>query len=32
MAQMNWITSFAEGLEKATSENRLAYVDFFSPG
>lgn len=32
MAQLNWITSFKEGLERAGSENKLALVDFFNPG
>lgn len=32
MAQINWITSFTEGLARAKSENKLAFVDFFNPG
>ncbi len=32
MAQINWITSFPEGLAKAKAMNRPAFVDFFNPG
>ena len=32
MSLVNWITSFAEGLARAGSENKLAFVDFFNPG
>jgi hypothetical protein len=32
MAEINWITSFEEGLVRAKAENRLALVDFFNPG
>lgn len=32
MAQIDWITSFAEGLAQAKAENRLAFLDFFNPG
>ena len=32
MAQINWITSFAEGLAKARTEKKPAFVDFFNPG
>lgn len=32
MAEINWITSFGDGLAKAKAENRLALFDFFNPG
>lgn len=32
MAQIQWITSFEDGVAKAAIENRLAFVDFFNPG
>jgi len=32
MAQISWITSFEEGLAKARTEKKLAFVDFFNPG
>jgi hypothetical protein len=32
MAEINWITSFEDGLARAKAENRLALVDFFNPG
>ncbi len=28
---INWITSFEDGLEKAKTEDRLVFVDFFNP-
>ncbi len=32
MAQISWITSFAEGLNKAKTSNKLVFLDFFNPG
>jgi hypothetical protein len=32
MDQINWITSFAEGLAKAKAANKLVLADFFNPG
>lgn len=32
MAQIDWITSFDEGLAKAKAEDKPAFVDFFNPG
>ncbi|EHP89025.1 hypothetical protein GeomeDRAFT_0457 [Geobacter metallireducens RCH3] len=32
MAQIEWITSLAEGLSMAGRENRLVLLDFFNPG
>jgi len=32
MAQINWITSFEEGLAKSKAEEKLVFMDFFSPG
>ena len=31
MAQINWITSYAEGLAAAKAGNRLVFLDFFNP-
>jgi hypothetical protein len=31
MAQIEWIESFKEGLEKARAENKSVFADFFSP-
>ena len=32
MAQIEWLTSFNEGLKRAKSEKRLVFLDFFNPG
>ncbi len=32
MTEINWITSFAEGLALAKAENKLVLADFFNPG
>jgi len=32
MHQINWITSFEEGLAKAKAANKLVFADFFNPG
>jgi hypothetical protein len=32
MAQIEWITSYAEGLGRADKENNLVFLDFFNPG
>jgi len=31
MPQINWITSYTEGLDKAKAENKLIFADFFNP-
>lgn len=32
MSEIAWITSLEDGLARASSEHRLALVDFFNPG
>ena len=32
MIKVNWLQSLEEGLSKARAENKLVFVDFFSPG
>jgi len=32
MTPINWITSYADGLEKAKAEDKLVFADFFNPG
>jgi len=32
MAEINWITSFEDGLVQTKAANRLVLVDFFNPG
>lgn len=31
MEKIAWIESFEEGLQKARSENKLIFADFFNP-
>lgn len=32
MAEINWNTSFADGLVQVKAANKLMLVDFFNPG
>jgi len=32
MAQIDWITDFAEGLARGKGEGKLVFADFFNPG
>jgi hypothetical protein len=32
MPEINWITSFDDGLARAKAESKPALVDFFNPG
>ena len=32
MAEIPWVTSFADGLAQARAKNRPALVDFYNPG
>jgi hypothetical protein len=32
MSQINWLTSFAEGLARAAETRKPVFADFFNPG
>lgn len=32
MAEISWVTSFADGLAQAKVDNKPVLVDFFNPG
>lgn len=31
MQQIDWITDYAAGLERAKADNKLVFLDFFNP-